>query len=384
MKIVIVFPGSFPGGSAAANRIYSLSKSLTGLGDKVTILLPNAYEKSLGRNQVGLSSGVISNVEYFYTAGRRYVSTSFVRRILDNYCFFYIQWLFKSFRLRKNTDIIWLYSMSWIYILSAKILFKKVVYEQTEKPFLTKKCGFINKFLTLRCFRLVDGFLLISNPLVELFHKIAPNSRLEKIPTVAESFLLKRKSQNGLYMIHAGVISERKEGILTQIKAFHKVLGELNEPFRFIILGNLDVSPDKEEILSYISENHLEDLVLFKGLVDKNEVEQYMSAAALAVLHRYDNEQNRYGFSTKLAEYLFAGIPVLATPIGEIVNYFTDGENIIYFQPGDVKELSSKIRWCLLHYSQVNTIAEHGKEIAMKNFSSGEVGKKIHAFFESL
>lgn len=384
MRILVVFTGDFPGGSAASNRILTLAKELVKLGNTVKILLPYSNQLPICNQSKMLSSGCVENVSYEYTSGRRFASLSRVQRVLNNYIFFYFKWLFCCLKYRKETDIIWLYGVNWKYILTAKFLFRKVVYEQTEKPFINSHPSMIKKYITFYSFRYVDGFLLISDPLMDFFHKLSPNSLLKKIPTVAEDFKNNPIIEDYRYMIHAGAISEKKEGILTQIKAFHRVILGLKEDFRFIILGNLEVSPDKKDIEKYINENHLEDRIIFKGVVEKDLVEKYMLGASVAVLHRYDNEQNRYGFSTKLSEYLFACVPLIATPVGEIVNYFQDKKNILFTSPGNIEQLSYQIRWCLDNADKARIIAEEGRKIAMVEFSAKKLSKEICTFFSDL
>lgn len=384
MRILIVFPGDFPYGSAAANRILALSKALVRQGDKVKILLPFTYTLPKHDQSDNLYLGEISNVLYQYTIGRRFASKFIIRRLLDYYLLFYFNWLYHCIKLRKETDIIWLYGVNWFYILSARLLFKKVVCEYTEKPFMNKKVNNIVKFITYKCFKYVDGFLLISDPLISLFKNLAPYSLLKKIPTVAESFEGVPIYTTYKYMLHAGAISERKEGFVTQIKAFHKVISDLKINLKFVVLGDLKISPDFKEITKYIYENQLENDIIFCGIVDKPVVEKYMLGASVAVLHRYDNEQNRYGFSTKLAEYLIAKIPVITTPVGEVVKYFQDKKNIIFTLPGDVDKLAEQIKWCLLNTEKAHLIAKQGQKIAYEKFSPNSLSREIHEFFSNL
>jgi glycosyltransferase involved in cell wall biosynthesis len=53
------------------------------------------------------------------------------------------------------------------------------------------------------------------------------------------------------------------------------------------------------------------------------------------------------GFPMAVLDAWSYGIPVISTPVGGLPDVLLDGENVLFFQPGDIDGLSDKLK-CLL------------------------------------
>jgi glycosyltransferase involved in cell wall biosynthesis len=103
-----------------------------------------------------------------------------------------------------------------------------------------------------------------------------------------------------------GVIDERFD---------YKLVGEaatLRPDWQFVLIGPIvKINPDilpKNENIHYLGGKHYEQLP------------QYLSGWDVAMIPFMLNESTRYISPTKTPEYLSAGIPVISTPIRDVVN----------------------------------------------------------------
>ena len=94
---------------------------------------------------------------------------------------------------------------------------------------------------------------------------------------------------------------------------------------------------------------------------------------------RPDNVQAKYGFPTKLGEYLLTENPVVLTRVGDIPLFLRDGESAYIAEPGDEEEIASKMIEALTS-PNAQSIGMKGAEIAMQEFNSEIEAKKITDF----
>lgn len=119
------------------------------------------------------------------------------------------------------------------------------------------------------------------------------------------------------------------------------------------------------------------DSVVFTDSVSPTAIPQYFVDAEMLVLARPDNIQAKYGFPTKLGEYLLSGRPVVLTDVGNISDFLVDGKNAFIAEPGNIKSISNKMIEVSNNPDRANTIAIAGKETALDEFNSIKETRKI-------
>ena len=102
---------------------------------------------------------------------------------------------------------------------------------------------------------------------------------------------------------------------------------------------------DKDrDILNLLTDKFmLRDKVFYKGNIDPDDLAHEFSNYNLLILPRPLIPQTKYGFSTKLSEYLTSGVPVLVTDVSDNALYIKDNFNGYVVSPGSSPEMASKI-----------------------------------------
>ena len=111
------------------------------------------------------------------------------------------------------------------------------------------------------------------------------------------------------------------------------------------------------------------DSVVFTDSVSPTTIPQYFVDAEMLVLARPNNIQAKYGFPTKLGEYLLSGRPVVLTDVGNITDYLKDGVSAFIAKPGDINCISDKMMEVSANPEKNDSVAIAGKEVAMKAVS---------------
>lgn len=170
------------------------------------------------------------------------------------------------------------------------------------------------------------------------------------------------------YIGYCGTISLHKDGVDDLIKSFnivHKIFPDV----KLMLMGKMISDEDEIIIKNLIDTLGLNKSVILTGIIPASEMPQRLKDATLLALTRENNLQTMNGFPTKLAEYLLTENPVVVTKTGDIPLFLKDGESALLAEPGNIKEIASKMIWALTHPEESGIIGKAGAEVAKINFN---------------
>lgn len=397
MKVYILTSTPFPNGMAATNRIKCYAKAIQeqGIQCEIVVFTRTEVYGKVPRNISG--KGISEGIHYKYIGGTPLRHKNiFVRQIND-----LIDRLRTLAYLSKHLhegDIVLSYCgifaryVNWIADIAHKRR-SKFVRDLCELPYgtsrETERTIKWRKFTFAKQFPKCDGFIAISETLVELAERYKKESaQVLKVPIMVDFekyFLLDRSSEAHVpYIFHSGTLLEQKDGILGMVEAFGIASRKTPFPIKFISTGNKDQSPHKEAIDKLIKKYGLNESLVFTGFIPEKELQGYLAKASLVIINKYDTQQNRYCFSTKLGEYLAASKPVIITNIGEAMNWMTDGKDAYVVKAGDTEALANKIVEAFTHKQERYRIAQNGCKTCKDSFDYRNYGDVIVDFFKKL
>jgi len=189
-----------------------------------------------------------------------------------------------------------------------------------------------------------DGIVVISSNLERYFSKYT--HKILKVPILCDTSKIPDKLPEIRYdgstfrICFAGFINCSKEGFDILFEALYDVNKEKNvELYLYGILLDKD-----RDILNLLTDKFmLRDKVFYKGNIDSDDLAHEFSNYNLLILPRPLIPQTKYGFSTKLSEYLTSGVPVLVTDVSDNALYIKDNFNGYVISPGSSPEMVSKI-----------------------------------------
>ena len=391
MKNVIILGNlfTFPDFSAAAasNRVYAYSKGF--LKNKVNptvITLSNVYWPDTRNYENG--------IEYFVAICQKKRKKYFlIRRYYRIKRYFnVITFIHKKHKFKNPIDAIILYTRSPFVMIFAKLLALffsiKLILEVTEHPF--------NDFKKYSCWKIIvpwviykffDGFICISTSLEKYCEQYKnKKATIIKIPPLVDFDSFKcayLNPKNEEYLFYSGSLTIKRDGIDNLIKAFYLV-NQKHVSLKLILGGICYDEPTKSEIFRLIKSLELENRVLFLDFLPKEELLTYIFNAKILCVARRDNNQTSSAFPTKVAEYLYSGIPLIVTRVGDISNYLEDGVNAYLAESDNIEVFAEKIEYMIENYQLALNVAKKGKEIAISCFSNDENVKTIIEFIKRL
>lgn len=253
-------------------------------------------------------------------------------------------------------------------------------FEVTECPDLFKPKTYPWKYYK-KLWRRLRGIIVISSNLKQYFVDHGVNS--DKVYVI--NMIVDPKRFDGLkcnsnapkYIAYCGNVNkDSKDGVGDLIASFvryHKIYNDR----KLYIIGPIVSSEQKAEYEEYLRLFGVLDNVIFTGSVTPSSIPQYFIDAEMLVLARPDNTQAKYGFPTKLGEYLLAGRPVVLTDVGNISDFLVDRKNAFIAEPGNIKSISNKMIEVSDNQNIANSIAIAGKKTALEKFNSVKETKKL-------
>jgi glycosyltransferase involved in cell wall biosynthesis len=199
---------------------------------------------------------------------------------------------------------------------------------------------------------LYDGIVVISRDLGKYFSRYT--KKILRVPILCDAEEIDSWNEPPYFdgetfrICFAGYIKCDKEGFGLLYEALSIV--NLKQKAELYLYGILE---DEDNVrLRQLSEMYgLNANVFYKGNIDpeilKNEFRKYH----LLILPRPLNKRTKYGFSTKLSEYLVSGIPVLLTDVSDNALYIKDNYNGYIIPPGSSAAISEKLSYIIQSYN---------------------------------
>lgn len=392
MNILIVTKEPFPRGAAAVNILISYAKGFIENGAEVTVLcLHNSSDSKIIKQYID-TKGCYKGIKYIYLYILPNNNSKIFRKINNIYSILKTKKIINSLYKESKIDVMLLFLNEYNIIKRLKTITDnnkiKFVKYQSEYPFIIKRNDSFSEWYIKNVFKLFDGLIVETDRLRRYFSdKVNGKAKQIIVPptTIPEDFLkpIKKCEDIGDYIFYGGSLSlSKKDGVHILIKAFHK-LSQKVENINLVISG---FGP-KEDITYYndlIDSLEVKNKIIFKLNIARKEMINLMRNAKILALAKETNEIQSGGVSSKIVEYLYTGIPIVMTDLGEITNHLIDNVVVFKSKPDCVDSFAEKLIYVLDNYEEAVKVGRQGKEFALKYFDYKRHGQRMLNFFEEI
>ena len=136
----------------------------------------------------------------------------------------------------------------------------------------------------------------------------------------------------------------------------HKIIPDI----KLYIVGAIPANLSNEHNIKLIQDLNLSEYIVLTGMLPADEIPQIMVDAEMLVLDRPDNLQAKFGFPTKLGEYLLSANPVVVTGVGDIPLFLQDKDSALISPPNNPQAFAEKIVWALQNPDESKRIGYNG------------------------
>lgn len=370
------------GKTAGSQRMMNIAKSLAAAN-------VNVYLCSL----TNIKSDLIESVELF--PGISYLQSTDNKKHNSPHLFSFLRSVNRFIKDRNSESVIYLYPTTFIgkdfaYLLYFKIFKGYKFYcdinelratnafaSSPPKRFLPKLYFCLKSLYEFMAYKLseiqvlfYDGIVVISSSLEKYFLRYT--KRIIRVPILCDvTKIIDDKPpihyDNEVFKIcFAGIINTKKEGFDILFDALQKL--NIKKNVELYLYG--PINDNDRNVLDQLTKKYmLHRKVFYKGNLDPNKLTEEFSKYHLLIIPRPLIPQTKYGFSTKLSEYLTSGVPVLITDVSDNAMYIKDNYNGFVVPPGSVSEMISKILEIIDNYNKNSfVIAKNAYRTAREEF----------------
>jgi glycogen synthase len=177
-------------------------------------------------------------------------------------------------------------------------------------------------------------------------------------------------------ILYAGRLAPEK-GIETIVAAMGKLVRDSRKRDVHLYIAGAPFNPEYENHLrSLVERSEMNEYVTFLGYLSHEEMQSRMAQFDVMVVPSLWQEP----FSRSVLEGMLAGLVVVATPTGGTKEILLDGENGLFFQPGDAQELANKITRLADEPGLRIDLAHSGRETVLRRYSKDKMMDEIEDY----
>lgn len=360
---------SYSPNTAPTNRAMAIIRALSELGvpTKVVFFAPDKKHSRVEE--------MLPNIDFIYLWEKGYICLPRLNR-------FSLRFYLRRFvRNLQSGDKVYVYTFPELVVALSRRNDISVYVERTEHNEVSFDCLVKQVMIPvfLEACRKVSGVIVISQGLKQYYIESGclPN-RVHVVNMVVDTnrFKFLQKQPSEPYIAYCGTASNNKDGVDQLIKAFAFV-AKCHPDYKLYIIGNTPSKKQRFGNYELIKELGIGDSVVFTGTIPNTQMPQMLKNAEILALDRPDNQQAKYGFPTKLGEYLLTGNPVVVTKVGDIPMYLKDGESALLAEPNNAKDFADKLCWAIENPDEAKSIGKNGRIVAEQNFNYLTETKKL-------
>lgn len=243
---------------------------------------------------------------------------------------------------------------------------------------MISKLYFVFDIISIKAFHIIlaeDSYAKIYNKLSKRYVIIKNMPKL----TLFDKYIVPRGDKKGIFYI--GVIAKER-GIYHVLEAL-RIIKEKGIHFHFHCVGSIGTG-DENKISDKLTKYGLEECVTFYGRLELVKGYQYSKECRVGVAILAPSENYKESYSTKMFEYMAAGMPVVTSnfPIyKKVVETHACG---ICVDPFNTQEIARAFEYLMLNDEEANRMGKNGRSAVEKKYNWMIENNKMLNLYEGL
>jgi glycosyltransferase involved in cell wall biosynthesis len=225
-----------------------------------------------------------------------------------------------------------------------------------------------------------SGIVILSSEWFPLAAKY-PKLPLKFIPNAIDTSLFSdiqrpRTADSTVRLLYLGHLG-REKGTFDLLQAIQKLNLTGDQKYELNLYGESITEGDYQTIAAMIKDEKLSDRVKIHPPVYDDEKKQVFACADVLILPSHHE-----GMPMSIIEAMAAGLPVVATSVGGIVDQVVDGQTGFLVQPQDAKHLSVVLAKLIGDQALRNQMGAAGREKAVEQYDIESKAEAVFSFCE--
>ncbi len=256
------------------------------------------------------------------------------------------------------------FKKSMFFLLSAKFFgAKKTIGHLHGGAFKLyfENLGRLERKISIRYLNKLDRFIVLSSSWAEFTRNNKLNNNIEMVHNPIDknfhdyfenSYSKQFENDIKLKLLYVGRL-EKQKGFVDLVHSIHDL-----ESIKLEILGDYVSSNEKKEIENILNEVKVVSEINYNGyLTGFDKILKFEETNVLVLPSYFEN------FPLVVLEAACASCAIIASKVGAIPDYFTDMQNIIFVEAGDVQSLKDSIKLLIGKPELVRTLGKNARTL---------------------
>ncbi|HTA60867.1 MAG TPA: glycosyltransferase [Bacteroidia bacterium] len=266
-----------------------------------------------------------------------------------------------------------------LFILIAKFFGRKIILQLRGSNFKTwiSNSSSSNKWYVKYILKKTQGIIVLGNNLKHLFENYYPKDKIFVVPNGGDyTFPIKNESGEVKILYLSNLLASK--GIEDVFRAIEIVSKKTDVKFSIDIIGSWYNIEEEKRCLSIKESSHLPiNVHLSKGLDEKFK---YLANADIFVFPPREPE----GHPWSIVEAMAAGLPIISTDMGAIIESVIDGKNGFIVEPKHPEQIAEKLELLIKNEGLRKNMGAAGRELYLANFTEAKMVEKLTATFNNI
>ena len=248
------------------------------------------------------------------------------------------------------------------------------------RPIVAKTFPTVQSVLANR----LDAIITTSESIAEQFRDYGHN-RVQVIHNYprTEDIVIKEPPTNptaDITLAYVGSLDHMR-GLLPMLKLMRELVNR-NVDVELWLLGSFSNQENEYRAKNFLRENKIEDYVKLHGYTPYEDIFSYLHAADIG-LCLVDEKRFEHAIPTKMFEYMYSEIPVLATDATGTSMFITEETGWLVEQ-SDVRKQADIVEEKASAKKQLKQMGKKAKEQVINKYSWEQEKRKLISFYDSL
>lgn len=179
--------------------------------------------------------------------------------------------------------------------------------------------------------------------------------------------------ENNKIIVHTGRLNY-KNALDDVIKA----LQYLPQDVKFLLVGD---GEELDKLKNLSNKLKVEDRVIFKEFIPHEQMVKYLKMADIFIRPSLSE-----GLGISFLEAMAVEVPVIATPVGGIPDFLTDGKTGWFCEVRNPKSIAEKIKYVLgdKNKVKVNKVIDNARQMVEEKYNWDKIAKDMRGVFQHL
>jgi glycosyltransferase involved in cell wall biosynthesis len=291
--------------------------------------------------------------------------------------FFPFKALFIAVKLHKAHpyNFIWAIMANWagLAALFFKFRFPQVPYvlslqEGDSLQYINKKVWFIYP-LFKKIFTKADKIQAISNYLAEWARNMGYKGVVEVIPNGVDMSKFMNKESRIMNNVQIKLITTSR---LVEKNAVSDIIKALKFLPTNVVLEILGTGPLEKSLKLEVIKLGLDHRVEFLGFIKHEEIPQHLHEADIFIRPSISE-----GMGNSFIEAMAAGLPVIATPVGGIIDFVSDGETGLFCEVNKPETIANCVKRLIKEDDLRHKLINNGLKLSKERYNWNLIAKEM-------